>query len=136
MGGPHPARGAPRRRRGADHPPQPRDPPDVAADRLPLEAGAIVPPRAGRTIFALPWLGSALLGTTDNDYEGDIDHVRPPDDDVAYLLDAINAFFGTDLGQRDVTGAFAGVRPLISRSDTKKSVDISRKAELYETPRA
>jgi glycerol-3-phosphate dehydrogenase len=105
----------------------------VAADRLPLEAGAIVPAAGGRTIFALPWLGSALLGTTDNDYEGDIDHVRPPEDDVAYLLEATNAFFGTDLGQRDVTGAFAGVRPLISRSDAKKSVDISRKAELYET---
>src|SRR5213079_2564599 len=33
----------------------------------------------------------------------------------------------------DLTGAYAGVRPLISTGDTKKSVDISRKAELYET---
>src|SRR5207244_7610995 len=32
-----------------------------------------------------------------------------------------------------MTGAFAGVRPLISSGDPKKSVDISRKAELYET---
>jgi glycerol-3-phosphate dehydrogenase len=32
-----------------------------------------------------------------------------------------------------VTGAYAGVRPLISSGDPKKSVDISRKAELYET---
>jgi len=32
-----------------------------------------------------------------------------------------------------VTGAYAGVRPLISTGDPKKSVDISRKAELYET---
>ena len=32
-----------------------------------------------------------------------------------------------------MAGAFAGVRPLISTGDPKKSVDISRKAELYET---
>jgi glycerol-3-phosphate dehydrogenase len=32
-----------------------------------------------------------------------------------------------------MTGAYAGVRPLISTGDPKKSVDISRKAELYET---
>ena len=33
----------------------------------------------------------------------------------------------------DLVGAYAGVRPLISTGDPKKSVDISRKAELYET---
>ena len=33
----------------------------------------------------------------------------------------------------DVAGAYAGVRPLISTGDPRKSVDISRKAELYET---
>jgi len=33
----------------------------------------------------------------------------------------------------DITGAYAGVRPLISTGDPRKSVDISRKAELYET---
>ena len=32
-----------------------------------------------------------------------------------------------------MTGAYAGVRPLISTGDPRKSVDISRKAELYET---
>ncbi|MEZ5060853.1 MAG: glycerol-3-phosphate dehydrogenase C-terminal domain-containing protein [Solirubrobacterales bacterium] len=74
-----------------------------------------------------------LVGTTDNDYDGDIDHVRPGDDDVTYLLDAVNSYFGTELGRGDLTGAFAGVRPLISTGDPKKSVDISRKAELYET---
>ena len=42
---------------------------------LPLAAGAIVPAGEGRSIFALPWLGRTLIGTTDNDYEGDIDHV-------------------------------------------------------------
>jgi glycerol-3-phosphate dehydrogenase len=100
---------------------------------LPLVGGAIVPAGEGRSIFALPWLGHTLVGTTDNDYEGPLDHVRPSEQDVDYLLKAINAFFGSELGRGQLTGAFAGVRPLISTGDPRKSVDISRKAELYET---
>ena len=101
---------------------------------LPLnDAACIVPAGAGRTIFVLPWYGRALIGTTDNDFDGDIDHVRPGDDDVSYLLSAVNDYFGTGFERGDLTGAYAGVRPLISTGDPKKSVDISRKAELYET---
>jgi len=96
-------------------------------------AACIVPAGGDRTIFALPWYGRVLAGTTDLDYEGDIDHVPPSGDDVAYLLEALNSYFGTDLGSGDLTGAYAGVRPLISTGDPKKSVDISRRAELYET---
>ncbi len=105
----------------------------LAHHSLPLSGGAIVPAGAGRTIFALPWLGHTLVGTTDNDYEGPLDHVKPSGEDVGYLLEAVNDFFGSALGAGDLTGAFAGVRPLISTGDPKKSVDISRKAELYET---
>jgi glycerol-3-phosphate dehydrogenase len=100
---------------------------------LPLVGGAIVPAGSGRSIFALPWLGHALIGTTDNDYEGPLDHIEPSGEDIVYLLDAVNEFFGSELGPGQLTGAFAGVRPLISTGDPKKSVDISRKAELYET---
>jgi len=105
----------------------------IAQADLPLHAGAIVPAGEGRSVFAVPWLGRSLVGTTDNNYEGDIDHVRPSAQDIDYLLDAVNGFFGTELGRDDLCGAFAGVRPLISSGDTRKSVDISRKAELYET---
>jgi glycerol-3-phosphate dehydrogenase len=107
----------------------------VILDRkdLPLVGGAIVPAGNGRSIFALPWLGRTLVGTTDNDYEGDLEHVRPSREDIDYLLAAVNDFFGAALDSSNLAGAFAGVRPLISTGDPKKSVDISRKAELYET---
>ena len=105
----------------------------VSRDDLPLRAGAIVPAGNDRSIFALPWLGASLLGTTDSTYDGDIDHVRPAAGDIDYLLEATNSFFGTSLGPGDLTGAYAGVRPLISSGDARRSVDISRKAELYET---
>jgi glycerol-3-phosphate dehydrogenase len=108
----------------------------VLVDRADLSTGSaacIVPAGEGRAIFALPWYGRTLIGTTDNDYEGDIDRPRPGEADVEYLLDAVNAFFGVSLSDSDLVGAYAGVRPLLSTGDPKKSVDISRKAELYET---
>jgi len=111
----------------------------VLLDRADLSTGdaaCIVPAGEGRQIFALPWYGRTLIGTTDNDFEGDIDHPRPGEEDVAYLLDAVNEFFGASLGESDLVGAYAGVRPLIATGDPKKSVDISRKAELYETSSA
>jgi glycerol-3-phosphate dehydrogenase len=101
---------------------------------LPMgKAACIVPAGEGRMIFSLPWHGRTLVGTTDNDFDGDVAHPRPAADDVEYLLNAVNDFFGTGLGESDLVGAYAGVRPLISTGDPRKSVDISRKAELYET---
>jgi glycerol-3-phosphate dehydrogenase len=101
---------------------------------LPMgKAACIVPAGEGRMIFSLPWYGRTLVGTTDNDFEGDTAHPRPAAEDVAYLLEAVNDFFGTSLGESNLVGAYAGVRPLISTGDPRKSVDISRKAELYET---
>jgi glycerol-3-phosphate dehydrogenase len=101
---------------------------------LPMgRAACVVPAGEGRMIFSLPWYGRTLIGTTDNDFDGDVVHPRPGADDVEYLLEAVNAFFGTSLTPSDLVGAYAGVRPLISSGDPRKSVDISRKAELYET---
>ncbi|SEH15422.1 glycerol-3-phosphate dehydrogenase [Thermoleophilum album] len=106
----------------------------IAQERLPVRAGAIVPAKDGRSIFVLPWLGRTLVGTTDHDYQGPLEHVPPASEDVAYLLEAVNEFFETDLTVADVEGAYAGVRPLVGTGDERKSVDISRRAELFETP--
>lgn len=106
----------------------------VSLEKLPIgDAACILPAGEDRTIFALPWYGRALIGTTDRDYDGDIAHVQPSGDDIDYLLDATNSYFGLEITRDDLSGAYAGVRPLISTGDPRKSVDISRKAELYET---
>ncbi len=106
----------------------------VSQEKLPIgTAACIVPAGQDRTIFALPWYGRTLIGTTDRDYEGELDHIEPSGDDIDYLLSAANDFFSLNLDRSDVTGSYAGVRPLISSGDPRKSVDISRKAELYET---
>ncbi len=105
----------------------------LADEDLPVRSGAVIPAEGGRTVFVLPWLGRTLVGTTDKDYEGPLAHIPPDEGDIDYLLGACNEFFEIGLTGVDVVGAYAGVRPLISTGDPKKSVDISRKAELYET---
>jgi glycerol-3-phosphate dehydrogenase len=96
-------------------------------------AACVVPAGEGRSIFALPWYGRTLIGTTDVDYSGSLDAIGAPVDDIEYLLGTINEFFGISLSDSDLVGAYAGVRPLISTGDPRKSVDISRRAELFET---
>ncbi len=105
----------------------------LSHEDLPIVSGAIVPAGENRTIFALPWYGMSLIGTTDNNYASELDHIKPAPGDIDYLLTAVNEFFARSLSVGDIQGAFAGVRPLISTGDSRKSVDISRKAELYET---
>ncbi len=106
----------------------------VSTDDLDVgEAAFVVPAGEGRTIMVLPWYGRAMIGPTDRDYGGDLDAVPPGGEDIHYLLDAVNSYLDLELTPDHITGAFAGVRPLISSGDPKKSVDISRKAELYET---
>jgi glycerol-3-phosphate dehydrogenase len=106
-----------------------------SSEDLPLRKTALVVPAGeGRMMFTLPWMGRTLVGTTDVEYDGDLSHVAPPLDDIEYILGALNDFFGSSLTAANITGAYAGVRPLISTGDPKKSVDISRTSEMYETP--
>jgi glycerol-3-phosphate dehydrogenase len=106
----------------------------LPAEALPLRAGVVVPAGERRTVFLLPWQGRVLIGTTDTDHDGGTEHVQPTEGDVAYLLDACNAFFGTAFGPADVAGAYAGVRPLVATKDPRRSVDISRRTAIYESP--
>jgi glycerol-3-phosphate dehydrogenase len=79
-------------------------------------------PRDGRIVFALPWHRFTLVGTTDTDYSGDPDEVRPEADDVEYLLEALNrAFPEARLTREDVVSSFAALRPLQRRHGVPES---------------
>jgi glycerol-3-phosphate dehydrogenase len=91
-----------------------------AAERLPLpEAVSLLHPRDQRAVFAIPWEGVSILGTTDVDH-GDLDkEPRISDDEREYLLEAARkAFPGAELTERDIISTWSGVRPVI---DTGKS---------------
>jgi len=83
----------------------------------------------GRVFFIIPWYGRTLLGTTDTDYRGDVDHVVVEDGDVDYLLAAANRYLKTAWRKEDVIGSYAGVR-VMKQSDAAHPSDASRDWEL------
>jgi len=93
----------------------------LPSERLPLvRAVNILHPFDGRPVFALPWEGATLIGTTD------VDHAQPLQTDPAisyeearYLLDAAQyAFPDLSLSGKDILSTFSGVRAVV---DTGKS---------------
>jgi len=72
-------------------------------------------PRDGRHIFLIPWGDFTLIGTTDTDYQGDLDNPAATLDDVEYLLEAMrHTFPGAQIKHDDIISTFAGLRPLVS----------------------
>ncbi|MBC7251415.1 MAG: glycerol-3-phosphate dehydrogenase/oxidase, partial [Anaerolineae bacterium] len=90
-------------------------------------------PRDGRHVFLIPWGEFALIGTTDTDYQGDLDNPAASADDVAYLLEAVwHIFPGAQIGPEDIISTFAGLRPLIFAPGG--TYFISREHEIIESP--
>ncbi|MDY6851578.1 MAG: FAD-dependent oxidoreductase, partial [Thermodesulfobacteriota bacterium] len=85
----------------------------------------------GRPLFAVPLGKMIYVGTTDSDYQGDLDKVHAQADEVEYLLEAFNlAFSGPPVTRDQVTASWAGLRPLVAGGDDKETRDISREHEI------
>ncbi|MGH3440502.1 MAG: glycerol-3-phosphate dehydrogenase/oxidase [Nitriliruptorales bacterium] len=88
-----------------------------------------------RWIFVIPWGDQVIVGTTDEHFEGDLDRPAVGGDEAAYLVNAVNTSFGTDLSPTDAVGAWAGLRPLLrGASETDASRDLSRRHAIFEHP--
>jgi glycerol-3-phosphate dehydrogenase len=107
----------------------------VPAERLPCDIAAVIPvPKDKRSIFVVSWPGTDLvyLGTTDTDYTGPLDDPACTPEDVDYLLEAANNVTTSHLTRADVTGVWAGLRPLLARPTkgqhvSERTSDLSRR---------
>ena len=107
----------------------------VPRERLPLrEASILLPSKQGdgRSMFAIPWGGQTILGTTDTPYDGSLEDLSLTAADLEYVLAAGNAVFHRDLSSDDVLGAWAGVRPLLREQGSSSMSDLSRRHTLVE----
>jgi glycerol-3-phosphate dehydrogenase len=78
----------------------------------------------GRVIFAIPWNGRILVGTTDTGYTPGEEMIVTRDE-IEYLLRQINPYLNLSLRASQVVSGFAGIRPLVAASgvvDTKKLI--------------
>lgn len=93
----------------------------LPAWRLPLaQAISLMHPYDGRPVFAFPWEGVTLVGTTDVDHKEDMSHdASITRAEVEYLMAVLHDQFPQlALSERDVIATYAGVRPVI---DTGKA---------------
>jgi glycerol-3-phosphate dehydrogenase len=114
----------------------------VPADRLPCDIAAVIPvPKDKRSIFVVSWPETDLvyLGTTDTDYAGPLDDPACTPEDVDYLLDAANTITTSRLTRADVTGVWAGLRPLLAPPAkgghvSQRTADLSRRHTVTTSP--
>jgi glycerol-3-phosphate dehydrogenase len=93
------------------------------------EALLLTVPSDGRVFFMIPWYGRTLLGTTDTDFRGDINHINIEPDEVAYLLQAANHYLKSAWTEADIIGSYAGVR-VMQQSEIGAPSELSRDWEL------
>ena len=114
----------------------------VPWEKVRNDIAAVVPvPKDKRSVFVVPWPGDdgtvggpgsvTYIGTTDTDYDGDVDDPQCTAEDVAYLLDAINHSIVEPLDESDVLATWAGLRPLVNEAVSGRTADMSRRHRVF-----
>ena len=76
-----------------------------------------------RIVFAIPYLDQyTLIGTTDHEYQGDLNKVAIIQPEMDYLLDVYNDHFKHQLGPQDILYTYSGVRSLCDDESDNPSV--------------
>ncbi len=93
---------------------------------------ALMVPRTddGRVLFAIPWHGAVLLGTTDTEVREIALEPRPLEQEVDFLLRHAARYLTRAPQRGDVRSVFAGLRPLVQKSKEESTAAISRDHEL------
>lgn len=79
----------------------------------------------GRVLFAIPWKEHTLIGTTDIPTEKPELHPVPSDQEIGFLIEEASNTFS--FNPNDITSAWSGLRPLVSRASKGSTAALSRK---------
>jgi len=94
------------------------------------ERGLLIPATEdGRVIFAIPWMGRLLVGTTESDADSR-DEMIVSETEAEFLLRHLNRYLSRPFQLNDVVAAIAGLRPLIQPADGRDSKNIARDYEI------
>jgi glycerol-3-phosphate dehydrogenase len=86
----------------------------VGREFLPGERAMLVPKtRDGRVLFAVPWLGSTILGTTDTPRRDLAREPEPFREEVDFILSEAARYLARAPGRGDVRSVWVGLRPLV-----------------------
>jgi glycerol-3-phosphate dehydrogenase len=84
---------------------------------LPIREAVLIPHTDdGRVLFALPWLGATVIGTTDTPRPDAPLEPRPLDEELAFLFQQTERSLGLRLARSDVQSVWVGLRPLVGQA--------------------
>lgn len=114
----------------------------VPWEKVRCDIAVVIPvPKDRRSLFLVPWgplpdgtFQHAYIGTTDTDHRGSLDDPQCTKDDIDYVLRAVNASLTTGITEADITGVWAGLRPLVKAADDGRTADLSRNHALHTSP--
>jgi len=100
----------------------------VDRQRLPVSHAVVMTGQDdGRILFAIPWGNRTYVGTTDTDFDGNLEQLAATSEDVDYLLDIVNRDFpGARLRTEDVISTWTGIRPLVTDEEAESASSVSR----------
>ena len=86
----------------------------VSRDLLPTDHALLVPKTEdGRVLFAVPWLGSTILGTTDTPRDDAPREPKPFNHEVDFILRESSKLLKRPVTAADVKSVWVGLRPLV-----------------------
>jgi glycerol-3-phosphate dehydrogenase len=103
---------------------------------LPIYHAVTFPhPRDRRPVFAYPWEGAVLFGTTDIDHgDADLADPKPTREELVYLAEALAMQFPkSSLHPADAIAVYAGVRPVVAGGKANPSAE-SRESAQWSSP--
>jgi glycerol-3-phosphate dehydrogenase len=99
----------------------------VDRNTFPLQQAVLVPKTSdGRVLFAVPWLGATLIGTTDTPREDAPTEPRATPEELRFLFEQTRISLGVTLRPEDVRSLWVGLRPLVNAQPQHASADVSR----------
>ena len=89
---------------------------------FPGKDALMVPKTAdGRVLFAVPWHGKVVVGTTDTPVDHTYYEPTALEEEINFILTHINLYLSVDIGRKDVLSVFVGLRPLVKNPAAKKT---------------
>jgi glycerol-3-phosphate dehydrogenase len=84
---------------------------------LPIREAVLIPHTDdGRVLFAVPWLGATVIGTTDTPRPDAPLEPQPLDEELAFLFQQTERSLGLRLARSDVQSVWVGLRPLVGQT--------------------
>ena len=94
---------------------------------LPGDTAIMVPhTRDGRVMFAIPWHGHAIVGTTDTPISEPSLEPRPLAGEVEFILDTAGGYLARRPARGDILSVFTGIRPLVKNGGHSNTAALSR----------